>query len=839
MVVQWAHTSFVAIPAQWWIENVVNTAEESTKAALREYLSLFARVINGVASWLVATFIDRDFYRNRQLERKRSRAWRDFWAQNKKTSTLNAVIEREGFITRRSPTPSPRGASPRTVNYNHLQQNNSGWGWWPFTSLDPPSPGPASPSQEPGMKRSGSDLFNRPSGFAVSERMERRGLGATIRMSLELAIEAVFGAFRSTVTAVLFLRAAPKGAAPPQYTDGRHESNFGSTSAAGIGGGEGDSLTDNFDSLWEHEQDQDRPRRRVPPSGGGLRRTRSFGSWEDMGVWTASDIILQAGYPLEEHVVTTSDGYILTMQRIPRKDSTEAVFFQHGILDTSLGWVSNGTEGSQAFAAYDRGADVFLGNCRANPPRAHADASRSGAAYWCYSINELGMEDVAAQVQRIHAVKTAELGRGGGNGGFMGSVVGGDGGRDGEKWMSFAVRPSPRSGVATPRLGLHKRSGSDSALAAAHTLEIATERIAEQDGDVAPPNEQQIKAHILAMAQRSRDSSADPGSGGKKVKGEAVTSGSGGSPPPQQQQQQQRGRKGFLGAMLARSPSSPVASPLNAEGGSSMKPRRGSFSRMFSGGSSGSEQQESAKSGDSPLPKAATSKRLSAAQRLRSYNVLSRAEVEEEEEDLEDKIEDTGSDATCTVSTATAGPKGIPPLRLHSHLNREQIPHQQPRSSIRPRSYSPSRSRAPSPEKVPTPEDSMECTPRSAVLPTHPLTTPDRVSIGGKEQPRLMQWGRAPSLLGLSPGAGVGSGGPELYRLQAVGHSLGGAALLIYAVMCRVLGRPHHLSRLVLLTPAGFHRNYPKVAAPFLYVLPLVMRLLNYLRPGVVSSIYV
>ena len=832
MVIQWAHTSFIAVPAQWWLENVVNTAEESTKAALREYLSLFARVINGIASWLVAIFIDRDFYRNRQLERKRSRAWRDFWAHNKKTGTLNAVIEREGFISRRSPTPSPRGYSPRS---SHLQQSQES-GWWPFNTLNRSSLGPAS-SENTGMKRSGSDLFNRPSGFAVSERMERRGLGETIRLSLELTIEAVFTAFRSTVAAVLFLRATPKGASPPQFTDHlRHD-------AATIGGTMGSFENDldiDLDSLLD---ENNKSRRNSHPSDGGLRRTRSFGSFEDLGVWTASDIILQAGYPLEEHIVTTSDGYILTMQRIPRKDSKEVVFFQHGILDTSLGWVSNGTEGSQAFAAYDRGADVFLGNCRANPPRAHADASKSGASYWCYSINELGMEDVAAQVHRIHAVKTAELGRGGGGaGGYMGSVVGGDG-KDSSPWQSFAVRPSPRTTGSTPRPGLHKRSGSDSALAAAHMLEVATERMTEEDGEgAAPPNEQQIRAHILALAKNSsRGSSLDRGSPRSKSTG-ALTPAESVSP-----EQEQRGRKGFFGAFLARSTSNPesaAASPQksgeeagSALGGSSQR-RRDSLKRMFS-----PKRAENQRSGLSPRVvnstqtlNSSTTKRLSALQRLKSYNVLSR----EEEVPLEDEeIDEVGPlDATCTISTArTAGkthpPKGIPPLRLQSQPNPTRSASFRPRSSS-PSSSSCAHSRAPSPERVPTPEDSIESTPRSALLLTHPLTTPDRVSIGGKEQPR-MQWGRASSLgLNALGGSTTGTG---LYRLQAVGHSLGGAALLIYAVMCRVLGRPHHLSRLVLLTPAGFHRKYPKVATPFLYLLPVIVRLLNFMRPGVVSQV--
>ncbi len=49
----------------------------------------------------------------------------------------------------------------------------------------------------------------------------------------------------------------------------------------------------------------------------------------------------------------------------------DVVFFMHGILDTSMGWVSNGVTGSQAFAAFDQGFDVWLGNSRANPPRVH------------------------------------------------------------------------------------------------------------------------------------------------------------------------------------------------------------------------------------------------------------------------------------------------------------------------------------------------------------------------------------------------------------------------------------------------------------------------------------
>ena len=66
----------------------------------------------------------------------------------------------------------------------------------------------------------------------------------------------------------------------------------------------------------------------------------------------------------------------------------DVVFFMHGILDTSMGWVSNGVTGSQAFAAYDQGFDVWLGNSRANPPREH----ESG-----FSISQSAQVPVAGQ----------------------------------------------------------------------------------------------------------------------------------------------------------------------------------------------------------------------------------------------------------------------------------------------------------------------------------------------------------------------------------------------------------------------------------------------------------
>ena len=59
------------------------------------------------------------------------------------------------------------------------------------------------------------------------------------------------------------------------------------------------------------------------------------------------------------------------------------------------------------------------------------------------------------------------------------------------------------------------------------------------------------------------------------------------------------------------------------------------------------------------------------------------------------------------------------------------------------------------------------------------------------------------------------SGGGEVlpYRLQAVGHSLGAACLLQYAVLCGMRGQPQRIRRLILMSPAGFHSKVPLVGA--------------------------
>lgn len=124
---------------------------------------------------------------------------------------------------------------------------------------------------------------------------------------------------------------------------------------------------------------------------------------------TCRDVITELGYPYEAIPVVTADGYVLMLERIPRRESRKVVYLQHGIMDSSMGWVSNGVVGSPAFAAFDQGYDVFLGNFRGLVSREHVDKNISSSQYWHYSINEHGTEDIPAMIEKLHEVKISEL----------------------------------------------------------------------------------------------------------------------------------------------------------------------------------------------------------------------------------------------------------------------------------------------------------------------------------------------------------------------------------------------------------------------------------------------
>ena len=101
-----------------------------------------------------------------------------------------------------------------------------------------------------------------------------------------------------------------------------------------------------------------------------------------------AEICAENGFAFEEHTVTTTDGYILTVYRIPGNTGEVShpkppVFFQHGVFDSAYAWIMNYADIAPAFVASRGGYDVWLGNSRGNTySREHVSLNPNHAKYW-------------------------------------------------------------------------------------------------------------------------------------------------------------------------------------------------------------------------------------------------------------------------------------------------------------------------------------------------------------------------------------------------------------------------------------------------------------------------
>lgn len=657
MMGRWFKEAVWIPAAEFWIDSIMGSGEESLKSLIREVFAFCTRIVNGFFSWVVAALPKEPLGRVLSTKKSRAHAWQGWWAEHR-PSTFNAIIARD-----RPPAVLTSKSSPQRMRLQHPGQEDTGSllgrisaaairvvgaTWSSICTLVRKMPGWQKLSRQAGstarqagkIRRRGSDLFDRPSGVGMSERSDRRGFVEELCLRCEIAVTAAFDTARWLVRAILRVPATK----PPTVSAG---ARMGMERSGSGGISVGTS-----------------PRR----SGGPLRRSLSFSSYEALhGVSTALDVIRNAGYPVEPHIVTTSDGYILQMERIPRKGARDVVFFMHGILDTSMGWVCNGVTGSSAFAAFDAGFDVWLGNSRANPPRLHKDPQKQGAAYWHYSVNELGMEDVAAQVDHIHVIKTMELTAG---------TVRSDGSHVTRGTATAAIDSARRASFEASALNGVRRSHSEMTFRQSD-FQTGAMPCQEFAGEILKlPNKEAIRA-----ANRHR----------------------GGSEPRE------------LHADVAR----------RNDNYESSSPCTG----KHDGENSASNNQQQ----DSP----------------------------------------------------------------NSHVDDERGFRTDPSTS-------------------PCRDDAKAS------------TSVDSESVQGQ---RCFERGDVKEFSTMHD--------PELYRLRAVGHSLGGAALLIYATMCCRAGRPHHLYRLILLTPAGILKKAPWAMWPLRIFVPPLSRLLQLMWPGVGTAAYV
>ncbi|NXT55583.1 LICH hydrolase, partial [Pluvianellus socialis] len=121
-----------------------------------------------------------------------------------------------------------------------------------------------------------------------------------------------------------------------------------------------------------------------------------------------SEIIRYHGYPSEEYQVTTEDGYILGVFRIPAGRNSRntgkkpAVLLHHGTLGDSIHWISNLPNNSLGFILADAGYDVWLGNSRGDTwSLKHKTLKPKQKEFWQFSFSEMGKYDIPAELYFI------------------------------------------------------------------------------------------------------------------------------------------------------------------------------------------------------------------------------------------------------------------------------------------------------------------------------------------------------------------------------------------------------------------------------------------------------
>lgn len=122
---------------------------------------------------------------------------------------------------------------------------------------------------------------------------------------------------------------------------------------------------------------------------------------EDMFL-TVNQITRKNGYNLEEHFVTTDDGYILRLFRL--HNNGPPVLLMHGILLSSDDFFIAGPESALAYWLSNKGYDVWIGNFRGNKfsrNNTNISPDTESARFFNFTWNEMGRFDLPTTIDYI------------------------------------------------------------------------------------------------------------------------------------------------------------------------------------------------------------------------------------------------------------------------------------------------------------------------------------------------------------------------------------------------------------------------------------------------------
>lgn len=110
------------------------------------------------------------------------------------------------------------------------------------------------------------------------------------------------------------------------------------------------------------------------------------------------------GYEIDDHVITTEDGYVLCLHRIaPKREGSPVVYLHHGLLMCSDVWcVRIKKDRNIPFLLHDLGFDVWMGNNRGNKySTKHIHLKQDASEFWDFSIDEFARYDIPNSIDYV------------------------------------------------------------------------------------------------------------------------------------------------------------------------------------------------------------------------------------------------------------------------------------------------------------------------------------------------------------------------------------------------------------------------------------------------------